>query len=74
MGEQEHRGRISVEEVPRTMEQLLTLPGVARKNGDVVLARRFGIASGIVVDTHVTRLSERLDLSRNTDPKKIDRT
>jgi len=59
-------------EVPRTMEQLLTLPGVARKTANVVLGTAFGIASGIVVDTHVTRLSERLDLSRNTDPKKIE--
>jgi endonuclease-3 len=59
-------------EVPRTMEQLLTLPGVARKTANVVLGTAFGIASGIVVDTHVTRLSGRLDLSRNTDPKKIE--
>ena len=59
-------------EVPRTMEELLTLPGVARKTANVVLGTGFGIASGIVVDTHVTRLSERLDLSRNTDPKKIE--
>jgi endonuclease-3 len=59
-------------EVPRTMEELLTLPGVARKTANVVLGTAFGIASGIVVDTHVTRLSERLDLSRNTDPKKIE--
>jgi endonuclease-3 len=59
-------------EVPRTMEQLLTLPGVARKTANVVLGTAFGIASGIVVDTHVMRLSQRLDLSRNTDPKKIE--
>jgi endonuclease-3 len=59
-------------EVPRTMEQLLTLPGVARKTANVVLGTAFGIASGIVVDTHVMRLSERLDLSHNTDPKKIE--
>ena len=59
-------------EVPRTMEELLTLPGVARKTANVVLGTAFGIASGVVVDTHVTRLSERLDLSRNTDPKKIE--
>jgi endonuclease-3 len=59
-------------EVPRTMEQLLTLPGVARKTGNVVLGTAFGIASGVVVDTHVIRLSGRLDLSRNTDPKKIE--
>jgi endonuclease-3 len=59
-------------EVPRTMEELLTLPGVARKTANVVLGTAFGIVSGVVVDTHVTRLSERLDLSRNTDPKKIE--
>jgi endonuclease-3 len=59
-------------EVPRAMEQLLTLPGVARKTANVVLGTAFGIASGIVVDTHVQRLSARLDLSRNTDPKKIE--
>lgn len=59
-------------EVPRTMEQLLTLPGVARKTANVVLGTAFGIAVGVVVDTHVTRLSNRLDLSRNSDPKKIE--
>ena len=59
-------------EVPRTMEQLLTLPGVARKTANVVLGTAFGIASGIVVDTHVQRLARRLDLTRNTDPKKIE--
>jgi endonuclease-3 len=59
-------------EVPRTMEQLLTLPGVARKTANVVLGTAFGIASGVVVDTHVMRLSQRLDLSRNADPKKIE--
>jgi endonuclease-3 len=59
-------------EVPRTMDELLTLPGVARKTANVVLGTAFGIAVGVVVDTHVTRLSERLDLSRNTDAKKIE--
>src|SRR5690242_18517861 len=59
-------------QVPKTMEQLLTLPGVARKTANVVLGTAFGIASGIVVDTHVQRLSGRLDLTRNTDPKKIE--
>jgi endonuclease-3 len=58
--------------VPRTMEQLLTLPGVARKTANVVLGTAFGIPSGVVVDTHVQRLSARLDLTRNTDPKKIE--
>lgn len=60
-------------EVPRTMEELLTLPGVARKTANVVLGTGFGIASGVVVDTHVQRLSERLDLTKHTDPKKIEK-
>ena len=59
-------------QVPRTMEELLTLPGVARKTANVVLGTAFGIAGGVVVDTHVQRLSGRLDLTRNTDPKKIE--
>ncbi len=58
--------------VPRTMEEILTLPGVARKTANVVLGTAYGIASGIVVDTHVQRIAGRLDLSRNTDPKKIE--
>jgi endonuclease-3 len=60
-------------EVPRTMEQLLTIPGAARKTANVVLGCAFGIASGIVVDTHVQRISNRLDLTKNKDPKKIER-
>jgi endonuclease III len=59
-------------EVPKTMEQILTLPGVARKTANVVLGTAFGIASGVVVDTHVQRLAGRLDLTKNTDPKKIE--
>jgi endonuclease III len=59
-------------EVPRTMEELLTLPGVARKTANVVLGTAFGVACGVVVDTHVQRLSNRLDLTKNTDPKKIE--
>ena len=59
-------------QVPRSMEELLTLPGVARKTANVVLGTAFGIASGVVVDTHVQRLSGRLDLTRHTDPKKIE--
>lgn len=59
-------------QVPKTMEEILTLPGVARKTGNVVLGTAFGIASGIVVDTHVLRLAGRLDLTKNTDPKKIE--
>jgi endonuclease-3 len=58
--------------VPRTMEEILTLPGVARKTANVVLGTAYGIASGVVVDTHVQRLSQRLDLTRNEDPKKIE--
>jgi endonuclease-3 len=58
--------------VPQTMEELLTLPGVARKTANVVLGSGFGIAAGVVVDTHVQRLSERLDLTKHTDPKKIE--
>jgi len=59
-------------QVPRTMEEILTLPGVARKTGNVVLGTAYGIASGVVVDTHVLRLSSRLDLTRNEDPKKVE--
>jgi endonuclease III len=59
-------------EVPRTMEEILTLPGVARKTGNVVLGTAFGIASGVVVDTHVQRLSNRLELTKNQEPKKIE--
>lgn len=58
--------------VPKTMDELLTLPGVARKTANVVLGTAFGIAVGVVVDTHVMRLSHRLDLSRHDDPKKIE--
>jgi endonuclease III len=59
-------------EVPRTMDEILQLPGVARKTGNVVLGTAYGIPSGIVVDTHVQRLSNRLDLTHHEDPKKIE--
>ncbi len=59
-------------QVPKTMEELLALPGVARKTANVVLGTAYGIASGIVVDTHVQRLARRLDLTKNEDPKKIE--
>lgn len=59
-------------EVPRTMDRLLTLPGVARKTANVVLGTAFGIAAGVVVDTHVQRLARRLDLTKNEEPKKIE--
>lgn len=58
--------------VPQTMEEILTLPGVARKTANVVLGTGYGIASGVVVDTHVQRVTQRLDLTKNTDPKKIE--
>ena len=60
-------------EIPRTMEELLTLPGVARKTANVVLGSGFAIAEGIVVDTHVIRLSGRLGLTRHKTPEKIER-
>lgn len=59
-------------EVPRTIEELLTLSGVARKTANVVLGNWFGIASGIVVDTHVSRLSQRLALTENETPERIE--
>jgi endonuclease-3 len=59
-------------EVPNTMDELLKLPGVARKTANVVLGTAFGIASGVVVDTHVLRVSRRLDLTKNADPKKVE--
>lgn len=58
--------------VPKTMEELLTLRGVARKTANVVLGSAFGITSGIVVDTHVKRLSFRLGFTKETNPEKIE--
>jgi len=60
-------------EVPRTLEELITVPGAARKTANVVLGTAYKIASGIVVDTHVQRISRRLDLTKQTDPVKIER-
>ncbi len=60
-------------EVPHEMEPLLSVPGAARKTANVVLGTAFGIASGVVVDTHVQRISQRLDLTRHTDPVKIEK-
>jgi endonuclease-3 len=60
-------------EVPDDMEELITLPGVARKTANVVLGDWYHIADGIVVDTHVKRLSNRLGLTTHSDPKKIER-
>jgi len=59
-------------EVPRTMDELLTIPGVARKTANVVLGTWFHIADGVVVDTHVQRISRRLELTKNEDPQKIE--
>lgn len=59
-------------QVPREMAALLTLPGVARKTANVVLGVAFGIADGVVVDTHVQRIARRLDLTAAEDPKRIE--
>ncbi len=59
--------------VPRTMDELLTLPGVARKTANIVLSGAFGVEEGIAVDTHVKRLSNRLGLTKHQDPVKIER-
>ena len=58
--------------VPQTMDDLLTLPGVARKTANVVLGTAFGIASGVVVDTHVFRITHRLKLSSQKTPEKVE--
>jgi len=58
--------------VPQTMEEMLSIPGAARKTANVVLGTAYGIPSGVVVDTHVQRISNRLDLTKNTDPVKIE--
>lgn len=59
--------------VPDTMEDLLKLPGVARKTANVVLAHAYGVNAGVTVDTHVKRLSHRLGLTEHNDPKRIER-
>lgn len=63
-----HKGR-----VPDDMKELLTLPGVARKTANVVLGNAFGVAAGVVVDTHVGRVSKRLHLTSHEQPEKIER-
>ena len=63
-----HKGR-----VPRTMEELVALPGVGRKTANVVLGNAFGIDVGVVVDTHVKRITHRLQLTKHKDPVKIER-
>lgn len=60
-------------EVPRTLEEIITLPGAARKTANVVMGNAFGIASGVVVDTHVMRLSQRLGITEKTTPEKIEK-
>jgi len=59
--------------VPKTMEELITLPGVARKTANIVLSNAFNVIEGIAVDTHVKRLAQRLGLSNNKDPNKIEK-
>jgi endonuclease-3 len=59
-------------QVPRTMDELLTIPGAARKTANVVLGVAYGIAEGVVVDTHVLRLSQRLELTTATEPRKVE--
>lgn len=70
-------GRVLTErfggEVPRTMDELTSLPGTGRKTANVVLGNAFGVAEGVVVDTHVARISQRLRLTRHQDPVKIER-
>lgn len=69
-------GRMLVEKfnskVPRTMNELLELPGVARKTANIVLSNAYGVVEGIAVDTHVRRLSKRLGLTENRNPNKIE--
>lgn len=59
--------------VPKTMEEMLKIPGVARKTANVVLGTAYGIPAGVAVDTHVQRVSQRLDLTKQNDPVKIER-
>jgi len=69
-------GRLLVEnydsKVPNTMDEIIKLPGVARKTANIVLSNAYGVIEGIAVDTHVRRLSKRLGLTENTDPNKIE--
>ena len=58
--------------VPKTIEEMLSIPGAARKTANVVLGTAYGIASGVVVDTHVQRIARRLDLTKHVDPVKIE--
>jgi len=60
-------------QVPKTMEELMELPGVARKTANIVLSNAYGVIAGVAVDTHVRRLAQRLGLSGNDDPNKIEK-
>ncbi|MCD6530575.1 endonuclease III [Candidatus Bathyarchaeota archaeon] len=60
-------------EVPRSLEEMLKLPGVGRKTANMVLSNAYGVVEGIAVDTHVRRVARRLGLTENTDPEKIER-
>lgn len=60
-------------EIPKTLDEMVTLAGVGRKTANVVLGNAFGIPSGVVVDTHVSRLSQRLGLTKNKTPEKIEK-
>ena len=59
--------------IPRTMKEILTIPGVARKTANVVLGNAYGIVEGIAVDTHVKRFAQKFDLTTHTDPVKIEK-
>jgi len=59
--------------IPKTMEEILTIPGVGRKSANVILGNAYGVVDGIAVDTHVRRLAKRLGLTKNTDPNKIEK-
>jgi len=60
-------------QIPKTMKEMLTLPGIARKSANVILGNAFGVVEGVAVDTHVSRLSQRLKLSSFKDPEKIEK-
>ncbi|MBI5038716.1 MAG: endonuclease III, partial [Nitrospirae bacterium] len=60
-------------EVPKTMEELISLPGVARKTANIVLSNAYGLHEGIAVDTHVKRVAFRLGITKNEDPVKIEK-
>jgi len=59
--------------VPKTMEEMLAIPGIGRKSANVILANAYGIVVGIAVDTHVIRLSQKLGLTKNKNPEKIEK-